>query len=449
MSSHQKMVVLGLDCATPELVFDRFKGHLPNIEQLMRDGHRGILRSTIPPITVPAWTSMTTGKDPGQLGLYGFRNRLDHSYRELTPCNNSAVNAERIWDVLGRNGFRSIVIGVPQTFPPRILNGVMVSGFMTPSVELDYTVPASLANELENLFGEYLLDVQNFRTTDRESVLSDITLMTKQRFALIRHLIQREAWDFLMMVEIGLDRAHHVFWHSLGNSTGTGGNGSGGAILDYHVLLDAEIGEALKLVPDDAQVLIVSDHGAKPLKGGFCINQWLMEEGYLSLREPVTGLRPVSFSSIDWERTRAWGAGGYYARVFLNVADREPSGLVPAKDYHRVRAELAEKIEGLAGADGEEWENRVIFPEDAYQEVNGVAPDMIAYLDDLNIRSIGSVGHPRLWTEENDEGADYANHAEDGLFICRGEWPGIDCAAGRLDITELFGLIRANFGIQG
>ena len=144
MTAPAKMAVFGLDCASPELVFGKLAGELPNIERLMETGGYARLRSTVPPITVPAWTSMTTGKDPGELGLYGFRNRLDHSYDDLTTCNNSAVSARRVWDILADHGLRSIVVGVPQTFPPRIDNGVMVSGFMTPSPELDYTAPPEL-----------------------------------------------------------------------------------------------------------------------------------------------------------------------------------------------------------------------------------------------------------------------------------------------------------------
>ena len=73
----KKIMVIGLDCAAPSLVFDRWRDQLPNLKKLMKNGVYGELTSTIPPITVPAWSSMMSSKDPGQLGIYGFRNRKD------------------------------------------------------------------------------------------------------------------------------------------------------------------------------------------------------------------------------------------------------------------------------------------------------------------------------------------------------------------------------------
>ena len=135
------MVVIGLDCATPELVFDLWRDDLPTLRRLMDDGAWGRMNSTIPAITVPAWASMTTGRDPGELGFYGFRNRADHSYDRMTIANANALSYPRIWDALSERGSRVGVLGVPQTFPVHPVNGEMVSCFLTPSAKSD-TVPA-------------------------------------------------------------------------------------------------------------------------------------------------------------------------------------------------------------------------------------------------------------------------------------------------------------------
>jgi len=130
-----KLAVLGLDCAAPQLVFDQFRRDLPHLSALMEGGLWGELESTHPPITVPAWSCMMSSRDPGELGFYGFRNRKDYSYDGYALANSTAVRVPRIWDYLGRQGLRSILLGVPQTYPPRPIRGEMVTCFLTPSTD--------------------------------------------------------------------------------------------------------------------------------------------------------------------------------------------------------------------------------------------------------------------------------------------------------------------------
>src|SRR5262249_38112575 len=136
-----KVAVIGLDCLEPSLVFGQFRGLLPNLEKLMAAGMSGRLRSCDPPITVPAWSSMMSGQDPGTVGIYGFRNRCDYSYDRMAFATGSAVREPRVWDYLGRAGKKVILLGVPQTFPARPVNGVSVGCFLTPSLASNYTHP--------------------------------------------------------------------------------------------------------------------------------------------------------------------------------------------------------------------------------------------------------------------------------------------------------------------
>jgi predicted AlkP superfamily phosphohydrolase/phosphomutase len=124
---------------------------------------------------------------------------------------------------------------------------------------------------------------------------------------------------------------------------------------------------------------------------------------------------------IDWERTTAWGEGGYYCRLFLNVAGREPQGLVPPQDYERVRSELKQKLEALSDPAGNPIGTIAHRPEDLYAERNGVVPDLLVYFGDLSWRSIGLVGGGAVHVFENDTGSDDANHAHDGLYIIAGD----------------------------
>src|SRR5215510_11478465 len=122
---HPKLLIIGLDSAPPALVFDRWRNELPTLAGLMARGAYGPMRSTHPPITVPAWTSMMSSKDPGQLGFYGFRNRKDHSYDGYQFANGAQIHEPLTWDVLGRHGKKSLLVGVPQTYPPRAIDGTI------------------------------------------------------------------------------------------------------------------------------------------------------------------------------------------------------------------------------------------------------------------------------------------------------------------------------------
>ncbi|MFB6274003.1 MAG: alkaline phosphatase family protein, partial [Salinibacter sp.] len=92
-----KVLVIGLDCAEPSLVFDAFADEMPNLTQLRNEGAWGRLESVVPPITVPAWACMMTGKTPGELGIYGFRNRTDHSYDGLGIATSASVREPAVW----------------------------------------------------------------------------------------------------------------------------------------------------------------------------------------------------------------------------------------------------------------------------------------------------------------------------------------------------------------
>src|SRR6476659_4738040 len=103
-----KICVLGLDCAAPEIVFGDER--LVNLRRLMDAGVYGRLESVVPPITVPAWMCMSTSQDPGSLGVYGFRNRVDHSYDGLEFLNARSIGEMAIWDQIARDGKRLVII---------------------------------------------------------------------------------------------------------------------------------------------------------------------------------------------------------------------------------------------------------------------------------------------------------------------------------------------------
>jgi predicted AlkP superfamily phosphohydrolase/phosphomutase len=188
-------------------------------------------------------------------------------------------------------------------------------------------------------------------------------------------------------------------------------------VEEYYEYLDGEIGELLALLDDDTVVMVVSDHGARHMEGGICINEWLRHEGYLALKEEPEAIIPLEKAEIDWERTKAWGAGGYYGRLFLNVQGREPQGVVPPGEYERVRDEIVHKLTQITDEDGANIGTVAYKPQEVYSECRNVSPDLMIYFGNLSWRSVGSMGHGRIHTRENDIGPDDANHAQQGIFI--------------------------------
>ncbi|MHC5540612.1 alkaline phosphatase family protein [Singulisphaera rosea] len=413
-----KILVIGLDCATPEILL--VDERLVNLRRLMQNGCYGRLESVIPPITVPAWMCMATSQDPGSLGVYGFRNRIDHSYEGLGIVNGRSISATAIWDQVAKEGNRSVVVGVPPGYPPRQLNGISVGCFLTPDTKKDtYTYPPEVARDIDRLVGEYPVDVKGFRTDNKGWLKDTVFDMSRKQFTVVRHLLTRTEWDYFQFVEIGLDRMQHGFWkyhdpeHVLHEPNSPYQN----TIRDYYRHLDDEIGTVLDLLTEDTVTLVVSDHGARRLDGGFCVNEWLIREGLLVLNHYPEKVTPFGKLDVNWDKTKVWSEGGYYARVFFNVKGREPRGTIDPADYERFRDEIRAKFEATTDAEGKALGTLVFKPEEVYRNVRNVAPDLIVHFGGLSWRSIGGVGYPTIHVLENDTGPDDCNHAQHGSFV--------------------------------
>ncbi len=413
-----KLLVLGLDCAAPEILLE--DESLVNFRRLMEVGCFGRLESVIPPITVPAWMCLCTSQDPGSLGIYGFRNRTDHTYSGLGIANSRSIDAFAIWDQVARTGGKSVVIGVPPNYPPRKIHGISVGCFLTPDTRRgDYTHPPEVAREIESLVGYYPTDAEGFRTDDKAALLKRIQEMSRKQFTVVRHYLKNADWQYFHFVDIGLDRMHHAFWshHDPLHVKHDPNSPYKNVIRDYYRQLDAELGSVLELLDEETAVLVVSDHGARRLEGGFCVNEWLVREKLLALKSYPEQVTPLAKLDVDWSQTKVWSEGGYYARIFLNVKGREPQGTIDPADYESFRDEMKAKLEAIEGPDGQPLGTLVFKPEEIYQEVRNIAPDLIVHFGALAWRSIGGVGYPTLHVQENDTGPDDCNHAQFGAFI--------------------------------
>lgn len=446
-----KTLVVGLDCAAPHLVFERYADAMPNLSRLRARGVSGPLRSVSPPITVPAWACMTTGLDPGELGLYGFRLRERGSY-DLRVATSRDLSAKRTWDRIGENGRSVAALFVPPNTPPKPVRGTSVGCFLTPD-GAPYAFPSATERELEARFGAYLADVGGFRAHDRERIRVELGRVVDQHFAIAKWVLRQKRPSFAMMVEIAIDRLHHAFYQELDPAHESHDPASAFASIGEEIYgrVDAHLGELLAIVGDDCDVLVVSDHGAKPMLGGFCLNDFLVARGDLVLKEPVPKGTPFAPALVDWSRTRAFGEGGYYGRLFVNERGRDPAGIVVDREAYL--AELERALETIELPSGGSIPCRIDRPERIYRKTLGFAPDLMIYPGDLDYRVLGSLGNEALVVPRNDRGPDACNHDWNGIIVASGPSIGATgelAGASLLDVNDtlltLVGLPKSAHG---
>ena len=410
-----KICVLGLEGAAPDVIFGDER--LVNLRRLMDLGVYGRLESVIPPITVPAWMCVTTSRDPGSLGIYGFRNRLDHSYHNLAMANSASIEAPAIWDHLTREGKKAIIVGVPPNYPPKRVNGISIGCFLTPdTVKSDFTYPVELKARINELVGEYPADVKNFRTDRKDLLKDEIFKMSRKQWQMVRSLLTEQEWDYFHFVDIGLDRMQHGFWNYFDpqHAQFEPGNPYQAAIPEYYRWLDEQIGSLLEPLDDETVLLVGSAYGTQRLDGEIPVNEWLVREGLLALNEYPKAPTRFEKLSVNWSQTKAWSEGG---QVFFNVQGREPQGVVPASEYESFQNEMNARLEALPGPDSKPLDSRVFKPQEIYRDVRNVAPDLIVYFGGLHRRSIDSVGYGRIHVQGDETCRDSCNSAPYGMFV--------------------------------
>ncbi|MCX6665341.1 MAG: alkaline phosphatase family protein [Euryarchaeota archaeon] len=274
----KKVVVIGLDGATLDLLEPWMDaGSLPNLDALRKKGAYGRLRSTIPYYSAPAWVSIVTGCGPGKHGIYDFF-RTDTCSKKLISGLDRKVPA--IWNLLTDDAKKSIVVNVPGTYPPEEINGVMVTGLLTPSLESEYTYPNDLKKDLvEGKLGRY--EIEQVAVDDipkhlaaryaPEKLVQMINNVTTSHAVVTMNLMKTREWDFTMVVFRGTDDAQHLLWTQKE------------LLLSCYKTADRYIGEIMMMYPD-ASIVVVSDHGFYQPKKYLYVNNVLCNEGYLKTR---------------------------------------------------------------------------------------------------------------------------------------------------------------------
>jgi len=253
------------------------RGLLPNFQRLQDGGVRSILKSTTPPLTPPAWMSISTGMSPAKHGVYDFWTYEQSEHGPRAHAMTHRRDGKAIWDVLSELGKRVVVANVPVTYPPEPVNGIMLSGYMAPGMQADVTYPKSFKEELLEAVPGYQIDLNPaVESGQAGDPLTETLKMTDERVAMLRLLLQK-SWDFFFIVFTGADRIQHVRWRE---------------IMAFHARAVAyyqKLDEALELVMGSLRagdlLVIVSDHGFQGIDRQFYIQEYLYRQGLLRLRD--------------------------------------------------------------------------------------------------------------------------------------------------------------------
>ncbi len=376
-----KVVILGLDGATFDLIHPWVQAaKLPHFARLLNRGVAGRLRSTIPPMSPPAWNSFMTGMNPGKHGIYDFTGRKPHSY-ETHFINASWRRAPTMWQHLSQVGKRVAILSVPFTYPPDKVNGYMVSGMDAPGVaglvDRSATYPPELCDDITANVGDYPMGPNLFGYTDPAEMVDAALRTIEKKAAAARYVYHKDDWDLFMFVLGETDAASHRFWRygdpasPLRDDTAWNAKVTN-ALLTIYQKADEVIGQFMALARPDTTVIVMSDHG----NGGnsdkaVYLNRWLESQGLLRFRAlhgvlkagiertKQLGLRLLPpnvkraiyrltnipdmveswarFSAIDWRQTQAYSEETpYYPSVWINLQGREPMGIVAPHDYEQV-----------------------------------------------------------------------------------------------------------------
>ena len=466
----KRALVIGLDGATFDLIRPLVeKGKLPNLARMQAEGMSTELRSTILPLSPPAWTTFLTGRNPGAHGIYDFAKRIDGQYT-FAPTTSHDMRSKAIWNAIEAQGGSAIIVNVPLTYPPASFKGFMLTGFPTPTERRDYTYPAGLLQELEAEFGSVNIHKPKvLYKKGREREITDETIaITKQQTAVTKYLMGRIDWSLTVTVYDATDVLGHYFWSYLDPGhpkyDPKMAPEVGKMVEDMHVSLDDAIGELASAVGPDTLKLVISDHGFGPVYYGVYINNWLVSEKYMRFKRSLKvrakhfafrngfnvynmlrvarrlglvksiesaystksyALRllnviSLGFQDVDWANTRVYSFGNM-GQLYLNLVGREPQGIVKPGEAGPLVRELMDKLKVLEDpATGKIMFDMVYAGSELYSGPSShAAPDVI-FLDQQMVYAahrMFELGSSRLVTLHPIYSG---NHKMDGILIAQG-----------------------------
>lgn len=452
---------------------------MPRLQALRQRGAAGTLRSTVPTYTPPAWTSAVTGVNPGRHGVYGFIEGNAQSERQEL-MHSGKIKAPTLWEIANDQGARCGIYNLPLSYPPRPLDGWMVSGMLTPGYgekQKGFAYPAELEEVILGWVPGYVLDVNvNYEQDWRDAGLAQRTLESiKQREKVLTELLEVHPVDMLFTVMEAPDRLQHVYYRYM-DPTDPMCKSAEGAVMREAVLqcfraMDNIVGLLEDWAGKDGGVIVCSDHGFTSWEVSVHLNALLQEWGYLQLKPAARAMQtgvarsmiPVAkrflprkvardakgktFAAIDWTKTKAFASPIPQQGVFVNVEGRERFGSVPSSQLEELKDDLVERFKSLSAPDGKPatdhvWRSEEVFHGD---EVAG-APDILPVLRDHRFELDDELFHREAFSDLRH--LPRGVHHPDGIVIVAGPGvqPGGDLEASVMDIMPTL-LYQANLKV--
>lgn len=360
--TRQRTIIIGLD-GMPYSLMDKFArdGTMPNFGALVDEGSFRQMASSIPEVSSVAWSSVITGTNPGEHGVFGFTDIAPGTYRTTFPNFNN-LKARPFWE--RESSGRSVIINVPTTFPARQMNGVLIAGFVALDLKRA-TFPQSLVPTLEEM--GYRVDVDSQKAHESLGFfLRDLDKTLQARVEVYRHLWRKEDWETFVLVFTGTDRLAHFLWDAYEDEA----HEYHEAFVDHFQQIDEIIGEIAQELRQDDVLIMLSDHGFERLKKNVYVNYLLREDGFLSFK---TGSSPGLKSVAEDTRAFALDPG----RIYVHSRERYPQGSVDQDEYTSVVDDLAAFFDSLR-VDGEKVIKRVYRGEELYAGTQSHrAPDLV------------------------------------------------------------------------
>ncbi len=406
---NKKTLVIGWDGAPYDKISRWVKeGKLKNLSKLVNSGAFGPLQTTKLTISSCAWTTMVTGKNAGKHGVYDFFGTkfVDDSYfRE--PINSRWRRAKALWQYMSDYGYHVGIANIPITYPVDKVNGFMVGGMMSPSVDAPgFVYPSNLLKDYPRL-KEYRIDIEGAKHLNRDKFIYEINKTIEERFHLFKYLIKKEDVDLFFGVFISSDRFSHYMWHFFDENHPYRKNESEeeikkyeNSLLELYQKLDDYLGELIsEFSPDN--VIIVSDHGFASIYKYFEFNKWLYQKGYLVFKPKeewedfkhgkLNPKRTYIYGKVDWEKTKAYMIGKR-GSVYINLEGREPHGAVSKDDYEELVEELIREIKKIKDPETGEYIVEDILPREQifHGPYVNEAPDILTFFKD-KYASIGYI----------------------------------------------------------
>ena len=419
----RRLLLIGLDGATPELALGAWRTELRTLHMLTDRGVRGRLQSSTPWASLPAWLSLLSGQDPGQLGIYSTTLRQQHSYAAPAPPDSRAMREPRLWDILGAAGKHVGVVGAPATTPAPQVHGHLIGDQITADGSAIY--PPALRQQVAT----WLEDDLPPRLADDDEIgqiVGGAYARTEQRFRLARRLLARDTYDCFVLYDDGIATVQRALWDSLdpAHRRYRPDHPSAAVISAFYRFVDEQIADLLELIDDNTIVALVSACGAQALDGELALNDWLIEQGDLVLHARPDRPATLEECDVDWAHTRAWA--GDDGAIYLNIAGREPQGIIPAAEADSAAANLSARLRALGGSEPADAPPNaadlppaveVYRPAALYATVRGVAPDLLAICTRPGWRPSALIGRGSPWVHTGAAPMDAACESPSGLFV--------------------------------